>query len=440
MIDGLHLQRERPAIVLLVFLHAAVCCVSLICVAYLNPAYHITFDPSRLLVPAAAVGAFALVGLLFAFADFSIGYFTGFYFYGMVAGYIWENFFSEFFYNHQLSALSATASAVAFLIPALFITSPVRRIRIMSPEAFDRLLTSMLLLSLATVVLAASYNFKFVSIKNIYDFREELTFPPVLNYLLTITSSTLLPFLFACYVTRGNHWRAGGVLLLLMFYYPITLSKLTLFAPAWLLIIAALSQVFRPRLTVILSLLGPLVVGLLLFALFEAQLGSYTATIPYFEIVNFRMVAIPSIALDFYHDFFARHDPTYFCQLRILKMLIPCPYREPLSIVIFNEYGVGGNFNASLFATEGVASVGPLFAPISVFACGLVIALANRLSADLPPRFVLISAAILPQILLNIPLSITLLTHGGAFLFMLWYLTPRTMFERQASTQVALAH
>jgi len=62
------------------------------------------------------------------------------------------------------------------------------------------------------------------------------------------------------------------------------------------------------------------------------------------------------------------------------------------------------------------------------------------MSADLPPRFVLISAAILPQILLNIPLSITLLTHGGAFLFMLWYLTPRTMFERQASTQVALAH
>ena len=56
-----------------------------------------------------------------------------------------------------------------------------------------------------------------------------------------------------------------------------------------------------------------------------------------------------------------------------------------------------GNFNASLFSTEGIASVGPLFAPVSVFVCGLVIALANRLSSGLPPRFILISSAALPS-------------------------------------------
>jgi hypothetical protein len=72
-----------------------------------------------------------------------------------------------------------------------------------------------------------------------------------------------------------------------------------------------------------------------------------------------------------------------------------------------------------------------LFAPAAVFACGLVIALANRLSAGLPPRFILISGAILPQILLNVPLTITLLTHGAAFLFLLWYITPRAIFEQK---------
>jgi hypothetical protein len=54
--------------------------------------------------------------------------------------------------------------------------------------------------------------------------------------------------------------------------------------------------------------------------------------------------------------------------------------------------------NASLFATEGVASVGVLLAPISAFICGLVVALANRLSAGLPCRFVLISGALFPLV------------------------------------------
>jgi hypothetical protein len=91
-----------------------------------------------------------------------------------------------------------------------------------------------------------------------------------------------------------------------------------------------------------------------------------------------------------------------------------------------------GNFNASLFSTEGIASVGPLFAPISVLLCGLVIGFANRLSAGLPPRFVLISSSVLVQLLLNVPLTTSLLSHGAALLFLLWYLTPRGMLPEQA--------
>jgi hypothetical protein len=91
-------------------------------------------------------------------------------------------------------------------------------------------------------------------------------------------------------------------------------------------------------------------------------------------------------------------------------------------------YGFG-NTNASLFATEGIASLGTLLAPVSVFVCGLVLALANRLSAGLPPRLILISGGIVAQVLLNVPLTTTLLSHGAAVLFLLWYVTPRTMFE-----------
>jgi hypothetical protein len=131
--------------------------------------------------------------------------------------------------------------------------------------------------------------------------------------------------------------------------------------------------------------------------------------------------------MDVYNDFFSRNDLTYFCQISFLKPIMRCPYQGELSIVMAKAYGLG-NFNASLFATEGIASVGPWFAPVSALLCGLVIALGNRLSAGLPARFILISGAILPLVLLNVPLSTVLVTHGMAILFLLWYITPRPVF------------
>jgi hypothetical protein len=95
-----------------------------------------------------------------------------------------------------------------------------------------------------------------------------------------------------------------------------------------------------------------------------------------------------------------------------------------------NEYHLG-NFNASMFATEGVASLGAQFAPISMFICGLIIAIGNRTSAGLPPSFVLISSSVLVQIFLNVPLTTTLLTYGAGLLFLLWYVAPREMSLRK---------
>jgi hypothetical protein len=107
-----------------------------------------------------------------------------------------------------------------------------------------------------------------------------------------------------------------------------------------------------------------------------------------------------------------------------------------LGIVMQKAYQLG-NFNGSLFATEGIASVGVWFAPVTVFICGLVIALGNRVSAGLPASFVLISGAIIPQALLNVPLTTVLLTHGAGLLFLLWYVTPRTIFEPGTGKQSA---
>lgn len=69
-------------------------------------------------------------------------------------------------------------------------------------------------------------------------------------------------------------------------------------------------------------------------------------------------------------------------------------------------------------------SVQPLFV-----LCGLVFRSWKSIICWSAPRFILASSAIVPQILLNVPLSTVLLTHGLGLLFLLWYITPRGIFE-----------
>jgi hypothetical protein len=432
MTDRAH-PAERIRIAGLICLHTVICCVSLVYVAdatfqvSVDPApFHIFYDPARLPIAMAVVAGFAVLSIAFCFARFSFGYAVGFYFYTMISGYLWLNCFTDLNYDHRSSALSAAVSAVTFLVPALFIVSPIRQVYAISAGAFDRLLTVILLLAAAAVIAGELYNFRIVGIESIYDFRDRIESPAIVNYSVAIASSALLPFAFAGFIVRKAYWRASVALLLLLLIFPITLSKLTLFAPFLLLAVLLLSKFFDAKTTVIMSLAGPVLIGLILLVLFRTQSALY------FSVVNFRLLAVPSNALDIYNDFFSRHDPTYFCQISLLKRIMTCPYQEPLWSLMEKAYNLG-NLNASLFATEGVASVGLLFAPVVTFGCGLVIALGNRLSAGLPPRFILLSGAVLLPILLNVPLSIVLNTHGAVILFLLWYITPRGIFGKDGA-------
>jgi hypothetical protein len=421
---------ERVRLGILVFVHVVVTCLSLVAVAqYKFPvafdptSFHIFFDLAHLPVALLAAGSFMLLALPFVIARFSFGYFVGFYLYTMVLAFIWLNIFTDLTYDHRLAGLSAAASAAAFLLPALFITAPIRQIYVLSEATLDRLLTALLILGFVTVAAGASYNFRLVGIEDIYDFREKIGAPTLLNYLIGMSASALLPFAFAGFLVRKAYWRAAAVLFVLLCVYPIALTKSGLLTPFWLVGIAILSKLFAARIAVVLSLLAPVLAVLILIALF----GQKAALI--FSILNFRMIAVPAVALGVYTDFFSTHDLTYFCQISFLKPMMHCPYQEQLSQVMEKAYKLG-NFNASLVA-EGIASVGVLFAPVAVLAGGLIIAIGNRLSAGLPPAFILISGAVIPQLLLNVALSTVLLTHGAGLLFLLWYITPRTIFERK---------
>jgi hypothetical protein len=170
-----------------------------------------------------------------------------------------------------------------------------------------------LLFAAATAVIGAAYNFKLVSLENMYEFRKELEFPTIVNYFIEVTTSVLLPYAFACFVGLKKRWHACGTLLISLSFYPVVLSKLALFTPIWLVTLAFLSMKFGARRTAVLSLLLPTLVGVILI------LAVGEGARQYFYIVNFRMTTAPSSAMDIYNDFFARHDLTHFCQLWILK-------------------------------------------------------------------------------------------------------------------------
>ena len=415
---------SKAGLTTLVLLHSAVTCLSLIEVATFQ--LSIDFNPRRLWIAVIVATGFSIFSLLFVSARFCFGYFVGFYFYTMILGFLWIDVFSAYSYPRLLAGVSAALALLLFLMPMLFVRAPLRPFVTLSDARFDRLLTLILAISVAAIAAGATYNFRLVSISNIYDYRDTLEFPGPLRYLIGWISSTLLPFAFACYWLLGYRWRAVLVLVLLLLFYPITLTKFAFFTPAWLIALAMLSRLLEARPAAIVSIFGPMLVGLVVIWFTEPNLGSIPGK--YFDIVNIRMIATPSGALDIYNHFFASHPLTWFCQISVLKPLMHCPYGEPLAVVMQNTYELG-NLNASLFATEGIASVGPWLAPLTALAAGLVLALGNRASAGLPPRFVLMSAGVLPHVLLNVPLSVAMLTHGTALLFLLWYLMPRSLLE-----------
>jgi hypothetical protein len=121
LFDSHQLTRERVTLALLILFYIVICCLSLVSVTQLYGMFYLTYHPARL--PGAVVAVAVLTpGLLFfTFARFSFGYFVGFYFYTMVVGYLWLIFFSDLHYNRPLAGLSAAASLVVFLLPALFI-------------------------------------------------------------------------------------------------------------------------------------------------------------------------------------------------------------------------------------------------------------------------------------------------------------------------------
>jgi hypothetical protein len=188
-------------------------------------------------------------------------------------------------------------------------------------------------------------------------------------------TGAILPFAIAYFGLQRRWLLSGGAALLLLAFFPLILNKTVLFTPVWLAFLSVLFRSFKPKTATVLSLMLPMSAGGALY-LMSPEIGVHAL-----GLINLRMIAIPSIALDHYFAFFSTHPITNFCQINIVRLFAECPYTEQLGVILANEYHQG-NFNGSLFTTEGIASLGPVWAPFGTFLCGLIIALGNTLRPE----------------------------------------------------------
>jgi hypothetical protein len=282
----------------------------------------------------------------------------------------------------------------------------------------DRLAGCLILLSAIASIWGYTFGFHVVGMLDSVALRDTLSHPAGLRYAVGIATSAALPFAYAWFYTQKRYVVAAIALVVALTFYPITLNKTALLAPFWLIGISVLLKLTTWRIAVVLSLLLPTVIGLIALAI------NYNPPVVIFRTINFRMLAIPASALDHYNHFYSTHPLTNFCQVGVIGKLFNCSLPDQLGAMMAKVYATG-NYNASLLATEGVASVGIYLAPISGLICGAVIAAGNVASHRLDPALVLLSSAVVLQAILNVPLSTIMITHGGVLLLALWLLAPR---------------
>jgi hypothetical protein len=364
---------------------------------------------------------------VFVAGRFSFGYVAAFSLLSAVFGFVWLSFFSAFDYPHAIARWAMVAALAAATIPLMFQNVPLWRPDL-SEAAIKRIVVVLLGTCFAVLIADVSYGFNF---GDPYGSARNIVVRPVpLNYLTGIIIGAVLPYLFAYFATRRQWMPAAGVLLFALGLYPVVNNKTVLLLPVWLPFLFWLFGRFNPRLATVLAFIIPMVIGLAAFFVLVAD-KNYIV----FSAINLRFVAIPTLALDQYADFFAHRELTRFCQISVVRYLTGCPYGElgPMLAAVHQD----GNFNASFLATEGIASVGLALAPVSALVCGLILSVGSMVSRHLSPRFIAVSSGIAVEAIMNVPLTTGLLSNGIALLFLLWWLTPEWHAELSANPERA---
>ena len=270
---------------------------------------------------------------------------------------------------------------------------------------------------------------RFVGLENIYDQREAgRSTSLAMGYLQTYFSNVLGPALMAFGLLKSR-WLlvvlgAIGSLLMFMVSAQRTVFMLPFLIVGLHVILNTRHVALRTSSFALLALAGVVV---LISATHEDNLVSTVFAI----YLVYRTLCIPGLTYSQYYDMFSRDGFTWWSHVKGLNLVIPAPASYINDSAWPNlGYVVGDriyrsfdmNANANLYVGDGVAAAGVL--GVAVIGCAFAAFLywLDRSARGWDSRFALLVLAPVAVTLTNGQLFTTLLSFGGAFWMLTFYL------------------
>lgn len=299
----------------------------------------------------------------------------------------------------------------------------------------DHVIGTLAAMSVVLLLISNARHMRLVSFEEVYDLRFEagaVAQSPVSAYLISWLSYCFISYMYARgLVHRKWAYLAAGFATSFLIYAATGAKAAILLLPITL----GLSWLWKSGRDFLPRLLGTMVIAIVVLVamLPDAGFGMWIKS-----IVLVRVLGTAGWTASKYLEHFGAEGLTYYSHIGPINALTGAyPFGElSLGQVIGLAYSgsAEANFNASFWASDGFAALGP----VGVLAITPVVAgvlyLVNRSTSHLDSRFAVLWMGGFFMALLNVPLSTALLSGGGLIIFLLaWGLTRIGQRRRRAA-------
>lgn len=305
--------------------------------------------------------------------------------------------------------------------------STLKDFSLVPPDSLVRLVRYLTILSIVILVLKNYQNMRFVSFADVYELRAEAAESEggfFDSYMVMWLTYCFLPFFYAkAFITKNLKeffFGAFGSLMIYMTNGAKMAILLGIMIFGVYVLISSGKQYLNKVLTILISFI-------LIILLAIPNTGFWVF---FKSIVLVRVLAVGGWTISTYYEYFTANDFTYFTHIGPIQSLLGSyPYGEySLGQVIGIEYSgsATANFNASFWASDGIAALGLIGIPVITIVVCILFYIINRSSRVLHYQFITIWLSGFWFASTNLPLSVALLSGGGiVVLFLLWTLSKR---------------
>lgn len=305
----------------------------------------------------------------------------------------------------------------------------------------DQAIGTLALVSTGLLLVSNLEHMRLVSFEDVYDLRFESAAVPqsaASAYLISWLSYCFISYLYARgLVHRKWTYIAAGLAASLVLYMSTGAKTAVLLLPVTM----GLNWLWRSGRDFLSRLLGTMVVAIVVVVLVLPDSGVWMWAKSIFLV---RVLGTAGWTASKYLEHFGAEGFTYYSHIGPINALTHAyPFGElSLGQMIGLAYSgsVEANFNASFWASDGFAALGPMgVLVITPFVAG-VLYVTNRVTSRLDARFTVLWMGGFFMALLNVPLSTALLSGGGLIIFVLaWWLSRRRAGARRRAVQTSQA-